>query len=347
MAYTTIDDPEAYFQTVIYNGDGNTGRSVTLPGDTDMQPDMVWIKCRTNNDAHADYDAVRGANKRIGINEADAEATQTEGLQSFTADGFTHGTLNAGNNASRTYVAWNWLANGTGSANTDGDLNSTVSVNTTSKFSICSYTGNGTSGATVGHGLGVTPSVVLIKGRSVTDDWLMYHQVNGATKGLATNNGNAVAVSTGYFNDTAPTANVFSLGNNGKCNTNGGTFIAYCFADVAGYFKAGSFTGNGSTDGTFVYTGFRPTFVIGKKNNGTEDWFIFDNKRDPYNVNYHLLYGNVNNAEYTSASDRNDFLSNGFKMRTTGSNVNSAVTYVYAAFGQPIISNGGVCATAR
>ena len=160
--YTAIDDPEAYFQVVTYAGDGNTGRSVTLPGDTDMQPDMVWIKCRTNNDAHADYDAVRGANKRIGINEADAEATQTEGLQSFTSDGFTHGTLNAGNASGRTYVAWCWKA-GTTSGLSGGDTTpSGYSINTTSKVGIYAYTGSG-SAATITHGLGVVPKVKIFK----------------------------------------------------------------------------------------------------------------------------------------------------------------------------------------
>ena len=345
MAFSTINKSTSFQNNILWTGDGLTGRAVNGVG---FKPDAVFIKCRSNGDGHAEYDILRGANKRIAISETEDEATQTEGLQSFTADGFTLGTLNASNADGRTYVSWNWLANGAGVLNEVGDLDSTVSVNTTSKYSICSYTGNGASGATVGHGLGVKPSVILIKGRTVDDNWLMYHQYNGATKGLATDTSNAVATSTTYFNDTAPTADVFSLGNNGKCNTDGGTFIAYCFADLPGYFKAGTFVGNGNVNGTFVYTGFRPSFVIGKYNASTEDWFIFDDKRDPYNVNYHLLYGNVNNAEYTGASDRNDFLSNGFKMRTTDGKENAnGARYIYLAFGQPIISNSGVCATAR
>ena len=355
MAYTDIDKPSDYFNTVLYSGT-DSAQSVTGVG---FQPDWTWIKCRSHGGSasfeHVLTDAVRGANKTLTSDSTEAEATNnaTGYLNIFDSDGFTTASggtsIDAVGGIGRTYVAWNWLASNSTASNTDGSITSTVSANTTSGFSIVSYTGNGTSGATVGHGLGVAPSMIIEKGRSVTDDWLIYHKSLGATYGLALNNTTAAAASTGYWNDTAPTPSLFTIGNNGKVNTNGGTHIAYCFAEKPGYSKFGSYTGNGSTDGTFVYTGFKPAFVIGKRSSAVEDWFLFDSTRDTYNVNNKLLYPNGTNAEYTGVSARNDFLSNGFKMRIIDNKENgSGSTYIYMAFAEePFVTSTGIPGTAR
>jgi len=352
MAYTTINKSTDYFNTKIYTGNGGT-QSINVG----FQPDWSWFKSRDASNYHALIDAVRGETKVLYSNGTDVEATYT--AVDFTSTGYdlTHNSsLNSINSNGSTKVAWNWLANGTGSANTAGTINSTVSVNTTAGFSIVSYTGNGTGGATVGHGLGVAPSMIIEKGRSVTDDWLIYHKSIGATKGLALNNTTAEAASTGYWNDTAPTSSLFTIGNNGKVNTNGGTHVAYCFAEKTGYSKFGSYTGNGNADGTFVYTGFKPAFVILKTSNLTGGWYIKDSIRsggtNPNGSNPNETdnpTANTSNAENKASAFGMDILSNGFKLRATDGYVNfDGGNYIYMAFAEaPLVGTNGVTAKAR
>jgi len=355
MAYTTINKSGDYFNTKLYTGNGSAGNGITGVG---FQPDFTWIKNRDGAYWHQTYDAVRGASAgALYTNQTAAQDYMGgNGLASFNSDGFTVNSNDGCNGNGQDLVAWNWKANGAGSANTAGTINSTVSVNTTAGFSIVSYTGNGTGGATVGHGLGVAPSMIIEKGRSVTDDWLIYHKSIGATKGLALNNTTAEAASSGYWNDTAPTSSLFTIGNNGKVNTNGGTHVAYCFAEKTGYSKFGSYTGNGNADGTFVYTGFKPAFVILKTSNLTGGWYIKDSIRsggtNPNGSNPNETdnpTANTSNAENKASAFGMDILSNGFKLRATDGYVNfDGGNYIYMAFAEaPLVGTNGVTAKAR
>ena len=345
MAYTTIDKPSSYFNTKLYTGTGAT-QSITGVG---FQPDWVWIKDRTNAYGHDIYDVIRTATYRIQSNDASAESTAS-GLTSFNSDGFTLGSYIGNNTNTANYVSWNWLANGAGVSNTAGTISSTVSANTTSGFSIVSYTGNGSSGATVGHGIGSTVGMILVKGRSFVDNWAVYHKSIGGTGLLELNGtGGTNTVST-RWNNTNAGATVFTLGNNSQVNGSGSTYIAYCFAEVKGYSKFGSYIGNGNADGTFVYTGFKPAFVLLKSSsNSGWNWRLSDNKRDNFNsANNKNLFPSSSDAEVTSEKDV-DFLSNGFKLRTNDNGVNtSGWTIIYMAFAEnPFVSSKGIPTTAR
>jgi hypothetical protein len=258
-------------------------------------------------------------------------------LTSFTSNGFTVNdpvtTSPTINGSTQTYAAWCWDAGGAGSSNNAGTITSTVSANASAGFSIATYTGNGTAGATVGHGLGVAPSMILVKRRDTGADWAVYHSATGATKYLTLNNTNAAGTSSAYWNNTAPTSTVFSLGVSSEANTNTATFVAYCFSEVAGYSKFGSYTGNGSSDGVFIHCGFRPAFFMWKVTSTTGSWGMLDTSRDTYNVSGKQLFPNNSNAEasYTVC----DFLSNGVKMRNTFGDTNgSGATYIFAAFAE-------------
>jgi len=343
MAYTTIDKPTDYFNTVTYSGTGST-QSITGVG---FQPDWVWGKGRTLvGYNHGLVDSVRGVSKLIYSNLTEAEETYSTGVTSFDSDGFSVGSGNVFNNGSNTYVAWNWLAGGTASSNTDGSITSTVSANTTSGFSIVSYTSTG-SNATVGHGLGVAPSMMIFKRRSGdTENWPVYHKDMGATHIMLLNATDAKSDTATRFNDTEPTSSVFSLGTSG--DTNGGTspFIAYCFAEKKGYSKFGSYTGNGSTEGTFVYTGFSPSFVMLKRTNTTGSWTMYDNKRHTYNPNGEYLLANSSGASVDF--DNVDFLSNGFKLRDASFNNGSGDTIIYMCFASsPFTTSTGIPTVAR
>jgi len=343
MAYTTIDKGSKYFNTITYTG---TGASLANTG-VGFQPDWVWIKGRSGATDHGLYDAVRGVQKDLVSNATSAETTQTTGLTAFGSDGFTVGALAKLNTSAATYVAWNWLGANTTVSNTAGSITSTVSANTTSGFSIVSYTGTGVN-ATVGHGLGVAPSMMIIKKRNAITDWTVYTKVQGATKRLFLNSTSTGDTSSTTFNNTEPTSSLFSVGTNDYTNGSGGTYIAYCFAEVKGYSKFGSYTGNSSADGTFVYTGFTPAFLIFKSSSlGTTNWQLLDNKRNTFNPQNNHLRPNGSGAEFTNYPV--DFLSNGFKFRNTdGDNNQSGETYIYMAFASsPFTSSKGICATAR
>jgi hypothetical protein len=270
-------------------------------------------------------------------------------MTSFDSDGFTNGADNGVNESGQTYVSWNWKANGSGSANTDGSTTSTVSVNTTSGFSIVKYTGT-SAVATIGHGLGVIPSMIIVKNLSSSSrKWAVWHnKLSGNNKYFSLNENSSELTDTATWNNTAPTSTVFSSGGSGEVNQGGEDFIAYCFAEKPGYSKMGSYTGNGNDNGAFTYTGFSPTFLMIKETTGTGKWVMKDNRRTGINVNESTIYASESEAEGTPGYEHIDLLSNGFKQRGTGSYVNGSGTkYIYMAFGQSIVGSNNVPATAR
>ena len=350
MSYTDIDKPSDYFNTKLYSGDNATNQAVTGVG---FQPDLVWIKARTEVHQHNWFDVIRGVNKNLVSNSTNAEATNTlyGYLASYDTDGFTTQKGSSAdqwnvNKSGENYVAWNWLAGGTAVSNTQGSITSSVSANTTAGFSIVSYTGTGAN-ATVGHGLSSAPDMIFFKNRSSAVNWSVYARPNGAGYGQFLNTTAGKDLDSSYFNSTDPTSSVFSVGTNSFTNGSGNNMIAYCFASIKGFSKIGSYTGNGSTDGTFVYTGFKPAFVIMKRTNTTGEWGIFDDKRNTFNVATSELKANASDAEEINGAI--DFLSNGFKLRDTALFMNgSGSTYIYMAFAsQPFVTSSGVCATAR
>ena len=352
MAYTTIDDPSAYFHTQLYTGDGASTRAITNDANAgDFKPDWLWIKQRSQSSrSHSQWDTSRGASQRLQSDITGAEETQTNDHKSFDTDGFTVGSGNIVNENSQTFVAWQWKANGgTTSSNTDGSVTSTVQADTTAGFSIVTYTGTGSGDITVGHGLGAVPKVIIGKVRNQAYSWRVYHASVGNDKTLVLNLTNAAASSNSWGN-TTPTSSVFTAGRGGDDNMNygsGDTIVAYCFAEKQGYSKFGLYTGNGNADGTFVYTGFRPSWVMAKRTNSTGNWMMFDSKRDTFNVmdSYVVAHSNQAEADFPFV----DFLSNGFKWRHTSSHANaSASTYIYMAFAEhPFVSSTGTPTTAR
>jgi hypothetical protein len=331
---TSTTQANDYFNAVLYTG---TGSSLGVTG-VGFQPDWVWIKERNAAADHGLYDAVRGVQKQLESNTTTAETTETTGLTAFGTDGFTVGALAQLNTNGDTYVAWNWKANGAGSSNTAGTITSTVSANTTSGFSIVTYTGNSSAGATVGHGLGVAPDMVIAKQRSSSgQDWIIYNRNLPSASYTLSLNSTAGQDSTNFttWNGTAPSSTLITLGSSDRANASGVTYVAYCFAPVAGYSAFGSYTGTGNTDGPFVYTGFRPRFVLTKQSSSTSNWSIHDTSRAPYNLTINNLYPDVSDAEYTGTSESFDFLSNGFKPRSAGTSTNaSGGTFIYMAFAE-------------
>jgi len=352
-AYTDIDDPTAYFQTILFASKG----AITFDGSSDLQPDMIWNKNRDSAGySHHIVDSVRGVSKLLRVDTNIAEFTSADSITSLNTDGFTIGNDANGymQSGSDKIVTWGWKA-GTSftndaSATGVGSIDSAGSVNTDAGFSITSYTGTG-SAATVAHGLGVAPSVYILKNRTSTSNWFFYHKTNGATKSLFIDGTEAPITSSGYFNNTEPTSSVFSIGSESDLSGSSQNMIAYCFAEKKGYSKFGGYTGNGNVDGTFVYCGFRPAFLLWKQTNtGGQTWGIFDNKRDPHNFVSLRLIPNASDAEGSaSAAASCDFLSNGFKWRSSfGSRNGSGGTYIFMAFAEsPFVTSTGVPTTAR
>jgi hypothetical protein len=356
MAYTDIDKPSDYFNTKLYTGNGGT-QSITGVG---FQPDMTWVKSRTTggsgNNNHCINDVVRAKgtygypmiHPNLTASEYDPDSGN-EVITDFQSDGFDLGGNENSNFNTATYASWNWKANGTGASNTDGSITSTVSANTTSGFSIVSYTGTG-SNATVGHGLGVTPSMYIVKNRSDNDSWGVYHKSLGATQFLRLQGTDASSTSSVWWNDTEPTSSVFSVGTAVATNASGENLIAYCFAEKKGFSKFDSYTGNGSADGTFVYTGFKPAFVLIKSSSLTQDWFIHDNKRSTFNVSNTVLLPNTVDLDITDTTVYGiDMVSNGFKVRGTHARINqSGSSYIYMAFAEnSFVTSTGIPTTAR
>ena len=340
-----IDKPSLHFNTKLYTGNGGT-QNITGVG---FQPDWVWIKHRNGTSNHNLFDAVRGVTKYIESSSTAPNQTGADRLTAFGTDGFTTGSNGGTNGNSDTYVSWHWKAGtGQGSSNTDGSINTTyTSVNTTAGFSISQFTGTG-SAATVGHGLGAVPKMYMVKNISTNGlQWRVYHGSLGATKHLALDATQAVGTASSIFNDTEPTSSVFSVGTDNGSNKSGDNHVAYCFAEKKGYSKFGSYNGNGNDNGTFVYTGFRPAFIIVKRTNSADIWTMYDNKRIGYNPNNYILEADASTAEYSS--DRFDLYSNGFKARYNWTPINaSGGSYVYMAFAEnPIVGSNNIPATAR
>ena len=337
-----IDKPNLHFNTKLYTG---TGSSNAITG-VGFQPDWVWGKQRSGTNSYELYDAVRGVNKIIYSDLTDAEGTNSNGVSAFNADGFTVAGNTSINLSGQTVVAWNWKANGAGSSNYDGSITSTVSANTTAGFSIVKWTGTGAN-ATVGHGLGSALDFIIVKNRDTTNQWCIYNRPRGATKFIHLDATDSESTASSVWNNTEPTSSVFSVGVSALTNGSSNSMIAYCFAEKKGYSKFGSYTGNASTDGTFVYTGFKPAFLI-VKNTATSptDWIMIDNKRPGYNENL-PMQPNKTDAEGSSATA--DLLSNGFKVRNQygGFNGSGAIT-IYMAFAEsPFVNSNGIPTNAR
>ncbi len=344
MAYTTINKSSLHFNTKLYTG---TGSSNALTG-VGFQPDFTWIKVRSEANNNELYDAVRGVTKRIYSDLDSVQDTNTAGLTAFGSDGFTVNTGHGVNKSSATYASWNWKAGGgQGSSNTDGSINTTyTSVNTTAGISISQYTGTG-SNATIGHGLGAVPKMIMVKNLTNANAWSVYHASLGATKYLALNETDAAGTASDRWQDTTPTSSVFSIGTNAN---QGGSYnyIAYCFAEKQGFSKFGKYTANGNADGAFVYTGFKPGFIMIKSATTAMYWHIFDKTRVGFNPNNSRLNPNATDQETTTAGVI-DILSNGFKIRTDQQQFGTnGATYIYAAFAEaPLVGSNNVPATAR
>jgi len=333
-----INKPTDYFNTKLYTGNGST-QSITGVG---FQPDFVWCKTRSIDKNHNLFDVVRGVQKRLITNATNAEDT-ISGVTSFDSDGFSIGSNTNMNTSGATHVAWNWLASNTTASNTDGSVTASLSANATAGFSISTFTTPASGTFTVGHGLGVAPKFIIY--RPVTSSgWQIGHDSIGWTKAVFFDT-QSEQTSTAFGN-TAPTTSVWT-GNVANVGANASSF-AYCFAEKKGFSKFGSYTGNGSADGTFVYTGFKPAFVLIKITSTTNDWEIHDNKRGSSNVINAILQPNVSEAESTSGREM-DFLSNGFKLRNNGSQNNlSGGTFIYMAIAEnPLVGTNNIPATAR
>ena len=341
MAYTTINKSSEHFNTKLYTGNGGTNAQTGVG----FQPDFTWIKARSNAENHNLFDAVRGVTKRIRSNGSEAEDTRTTSLTAFGTDGFTLGSGSQVNTNGWTFASWNWKANGAGSANTVGSVSSTVSVNATSGFSIVSWQGTDAN-ASVGHGLSKAPTMVFYKTRGLGESWVVYNKQIGAGNKLILNDTSASSSSsTNFQNGLDPNNSVFYVGANA---TNKNTpMIAYCFTDVQGYSKIGSYTGNANADGTFVYTGFKPAWLMVKNTATTSSWEVWDAKRNTFNPTAKSIFPDGAGAEY-DYTNRVDLLSNGFKLRTTSSPNGSGNTHIYMAFAEaPLVGSNNVPCTAR
>jgi hypothetical protein len=349
MAYTTITDPSAQFQTALYSGNGGGTNNVVNDGNSNLQPDFVWVKERSSTSSHALTNSNVGAGYILSSNNTNDQSSASA-FTSFDSDGFTVGSDGKTNENGQTYVGWQWkAAGGTTSTNYSGTINSTVQANTTAGFSIVTYTGTG-SNATIGHGLGVVPEMIIVKVRSAVDPWSVYHASNTSspeTDYLVLDSTAATADHSNRWNDTAPTSTLISLGASGTVNGNGLTYIAYCFASIKGYSSFGSYIGNGSNDGAYIYTGFKPRFIMLKGSSNVSSWNMYDTKRDPINRASQQIKANEGNAEASTGAM--DFLSNGIKMRTSDNDFNGAGNpYVYMTFAEnPFVATNGVPATAK
>ena len=364
MAYTNIDDPSAYFQAETYTGAG-ANTSVTFSGNSDLKPDFLWLKNRTAGYAHAAFDSNRNLGSAVNApflepNDSSVENSNQNWWNStnngINTDGFQFGSVSEHNlnNLGSEYVAWAWKANGgTTASNTDGGITTTVQANTDAGFSIVTYTGTGLA-STVGHGLGVAPKVVIVKARTgVPTSWAVFHK-DGSTSDDDTfvlNSNAAKATYAGFWNNQYPSSSVFGISNDIWLNNNGVNYVAYCFAEKQGYSKFGKYVGNGSTNGPFIYTGFKPAWIMVKNiDSGIDHWHIIDNKRSPNNVVGELLFADLPNAEITYTTEvLFDIVSNGFKLRGNYDHINkSGENIIYMAFAEnPFTTSTGVPCTAR
>ena len=347
--YTTINDPTVFFNTTLYVG---TGASLGVTG-VNFQPDSTWIKDRDTAYSHRWWNSAAGATKYLTPDNRDTEGTNVNGLASFDSDGFTVGSMASVGESTDNFVSWNWKMGTTSGIDTTGSTitPSAYTFNDTAKQSVVAYTGNGTSGALVAHGLGVAPDLIIVKQRDAGSTiWQVYFSPRGATKYLMLSETDTENASATRWNDTEPTSVNFSLGNSTYVNGNTSTYIAYCFSNVQGYQRCGQYEGNNNADCTYVYTGFKPEFVMVKDVDAVRAWGMFyrEAEADLGNMIDSYLLADDNAAEAESASNGIDFLSNGFKFRGAGALINAASTYVYIAFARaPFVNSSGIPITAH
>jgi hypothetical protein len=348
MAYTPINKSTEHFNTKLYTGNGSAGHAITGVG---FKPDLLWIKPRNLANSNRLHSPLLTAPDYFVMSEnTDVEATNNDCVTSFDTDGFTLGNTDNGWNGSYNYVSWNWKAAGTsGSSNSDGSITSTVSANTTSGFSIVNYTGSGAN-ATVGHGLGAAPKAILFKNKNTATDWDVYHGSMAATERIHLNTTAAKNTAAQAFNSTAPTSSVFSVGTADNTNKSSSPMIAFCFAEKTGFSKMGLYYGNSDNNGPFVYTGFKPAFLMLKETGSTSAWFIIDNRRTSNGGNPHNLFLRPNDyaAETNSSWHKIDFVSNGFKIKDDDADINDAsYNYIYMAFAEaPLVGSNDAPANA-
>ena len=353
MAYTTIDDPSAYFQTHLYAG-SNSDITATFSGNSDLQPDWIWFKSRSSDNDHLTYDSVRGVGKRLQPNATDAEVDRSgnnDELKSFNTNGWTLGTFNSNiTGAGKTCVSWNWKAGTSVSGNTSGGTAKAYSgsVSTDAGISIITYLGNDNSAHVVPHHLGVAPELTIIKERSNADIWVVQNVYSGFGNYMTLHTNSASATNGGNF-ITSVSSSAVTMNENAVNNANDESYILYSFASKQGYSKIGTYIGNGNADGPFIPLSFEPAFLIYKRTDTAKSWYMNDNKRDVHNPVDGVLLADATDAENASHGNKIDFLSNGFKSRSTGSTVNSSGgTYLYMAFAEnPFVTSTGVPATAR
>ena len=359
MAYTTIDDPSAFFQIATYTGNGGSNHGIVNNGNSDLKPDILWYKSRSHTTSHILYDSSRahdsGETKFLTVNTTAIDKTDAQMLESFDTDGFSLNTDTDGNGNGRTYVAWQWKVNGgTIANNTDGDLTTSVQVNQTAGCSIITYTGiDPIEPLDLGHGLGKVPEFWFIKSRQIgAKQWGVYHKNMNATPQnyyLTMHTGNAAAAASTWWRNEAPTTTVIKTGEQDDVNRANSNYICYAWTSIQGFSKFGKYVGNASADGPFIYTGFQPAWIMIKTVSTTDDWYIFDNEREGYNPSVWRIRANTTGGDTTGTDNTVDHLSNGFKLRFTGGSINgSGLTYIYMAFAKhPFVTSTGVPTTAR
>ena len=354
MAYTDIDNPEEYFNTKLYTGNGTAiGSGGLAISGIGFAPSWVWLKNRTTGDrSHQVYDVIRGVTKGLKVNSSDAENTSSERLTAFGSDGFTVGNNGDVNTSGNAHVSWNWKAGTAVSGNTTGSGTAKAysgSVSTAAGFSIVQYLGNGTAAHTIPHHLGAIPRMIIVK-KNADAEWQVYHASIGNGNVLHLDTASAVEDVTNRWNDTTPTSSVFAIGTSGNVNGNDARYIAYCFADVQGYSKFGSYIANANANGPFVYTGFKPAFFLTKNTTQATDWIMYDNRRDGFEPQNKEFRANAADAERNAEDNNVQFCANGFKLRNAGtkSNADSSNLFMFMAFAeQPLVTSTGVPATAR
>ena len=345
MAYSTIDDPTLYFNTVLYAG---TGSEQTVSG-VNFSPGLTWLKSRSNGQPNVLSDSVRGGNKQLYSADTQAETTYGQYLKSFNSDGFVLGTDSGINQSSQTFVSWNWKAGGSASNNTDGNKTISLSVNTTAGFSVGTYAGTGQD-STIGHGLGAVPDWLMIKNRSSgSRKWQLWHNgLTGTNKYLAIDRSDAELTDSASWDNTAHSNTVWNTYGSGEANQNGENFVCYAWTSIQGFSKFGSYTGNANANGPYIYTGFRPAWIMTKQINGGSSWIVHDNKRDPINAVTEYFTVEEPDAAGTLANSF-DLCSNGFKVRTSNGDRNSSGdSFAYWAFAEsPLVNSEGIPNNAR
>ena len=347
MAYTVIDKSTAHFTPKLWSGNSS---SQAING-LEFAPNWVWGKNRSGTQPHQLLDTTRGANNILSSNTSTGNVVDSQILNSFNSDGFTLGSQDQLNDTGQTYVGWNWKAGTTSGIATDATTTitpSSYSFNQTAGFSIIRYSGNGVDGAYLPHGLGASPKVMIVKRLNDNgEDWYMYNTALGNQKYMKLNSAAAISGTDGMWGSYTPDSVNMKMSNDAQIGASGGTFIMYCFADIQGYSKISSYIGSGNTNGTFVYTGFKPSWVLIKNTAASEAWFLYDNKRG-VNGAMKALFPDENAAD-GGAADNIDLLSNGFKLRTAGAILNSSgAEFIYMAFAEnPFVTSTGIPGLAR